>query len=165
MEKNKGKFGYINKKLVAGTISLTLLTISLTGCSNTGFTYVKNDQGQYELVDEVDYNDLKDCYFIVIENPDYEKTEFYICKRSVTLSSEYHYTDLFTDKRVFSRKSANMNSTNEESKRILLEEIKLEDYVYANREEKMKYSKEDLEEMFEQLKSIYGEKNKQLVKE
>ena len=167
MKFSKGKIGNVNKKLLVGSLVLTMLVTPLTGCSvgYTNFDYSVNEQGVYEVSGIIDYELLKDYYFLVIENSNYNATEFYICERVTYYRNNrpvgYNYKDVFNNKSVF----ANENKDVEHVREIVFSDS-VENYLYATKNIKANYTKEDVEKILEGMKESYlNQNNKQLVKE
>lgn len=166
MEIKKGKVNNINKRILIGTITLALVNGSFVGCSSVqSFQYSTNEQGEIVTEGTTDYNYLKECYFIVVENPDYEMTEFYIASKvqryysHLPVSDTYYYSVL-NGKEVYS------TVDNAESNRTLKFETKLDDYLFSMNEIKSTYTKEDVEIILDQMEKNYIKENdKELVKE
>ena len=165
---------YINKKYAAISIALSLLPSVLTGCTPYGFKYKENSNNEIVVEGTVSYEYLKNCYYVEIENPDYDKIEYYISEKNGIYKSEYYtsklfgytYKDLLTNKEVYRR---NLNDfeyysqTSNETNRNFVNEIKLEDYLYSSNFIKSNYTVEDVEKILDDMKKI--EENKKLVKE
>lgn len=166
MRFSKGNLNNVNKKLLAGSLVLIMLGSSFTGCSDkeiNTFEYTINEQGQYEATGIIDYSELVNYCFLVIENCDYNTLEYYISKETSHyaryVGSWHTYRNLFTDQEVF-------NDNETDSTRKILYCEKLENYLYATNNVKANYAKEEVEQIFEEMKEFYlKENNKQLVKE
>lgn len=169
IQKNKIKFGYINKKLIAGTLALTLLTTSLVGCSS--LEYETNEKEQQSLISDICYEDFKELYFVVIYNKDLEFTEFYITRKfksymtisTVPCFDGYKYCDILTNELVFSRKGDSMDNRIEESNKTMLDEFNLDGYLYANRKVESMYTVDDVRELLEYMKEDYQENYKEKI--
>ena len=167
MKFSKGVVKNINKKLLTGTLILTLVTTPLTGCSSSTmdcnrFEYSVNEQGEYDVSGTVDYEVLKEYYFLVVENSSYNTTEFYICYKDFhhrKYQQSYNtYYNIFNNQEIFDESL--------EDNRTILFSGKLEDYLFAYNKIKANYKKEDVEQILEEMKKNYlKENNKQLVKE
>lgn len=163
MNIKKGKIKNINKKLIAGALVFTLVTVPLTGCEGyEEFEYTTNEQGEYIASGRIGYRTLKDCCFLAIENSTYSIVEYYIAdeiKHNGRYSPTYStYEDIFSGQQIFSTKDSN-------NRKILICDV-LEDYLYASNNVKASYSIEEVEVMFEELKENYLKNNgKQKVKE
>lgn len=158
MKIGKGKISNINKKILASGLVLTFLTTPLVGCSNlnTTFEYSVNEQGQCEASGTISYNELKKCYFIGVKDHQEDDIEYHIAYDQTNRCSVFK--DIFTCAWVYG--SLNPND------RILLTHEKLEYYLLKIDNIKTSYTKEDVEEILEQVKKIYLEEdNKELVKE
>ena len=155
MNIKKGKIRNINKKLIAGALVFTLVAVPLTGCQeNEGFSYEINVQGEYIALGNVEYDFLKQCLFLVVENSKYDTIEYYIVKENTI----FYYVDIFNNKTV-------IDKNREENRKILVNE-KLSDYLYATNNIKASYTVEEVKLIFEQLKENYlKQNNKELVKE
>lgn len=167
MKFDKGTIKNINKKILAGALSLALVTSGLVGCSTTelnSFEYTTDEQGQYVVSGTIDYECLSSRYFLVIDNPDYNTVEYYIGSKGGIYSrwtgNSYYYNNILNNKRVFSEESLK-----QEKNRKLLVCEQLDDYLYATGNIKASYTVEDVEQILEELKTGYEKENsKQLVK-
>ncbi len=171
MKRNDGIINHVNYKLLAGALVLTVLTAPLVGCSdsNNDFEYNRNSQGQYEVIGTIDYGFLKECYFTVFKDNNFDTTEFYITNRisdkSHSIVYGYEYVDILSGKEVFSRNIDSDISNKEKNNINLVTEIKLEDYLYSLEKVKNTYTSDDVEEILLLIKTEYSKvNNKQLVK-
>lgn len=158
--------------LVSATVPI-ILAGSMVGYSIWTMNSAKmynietSDDSQISETKTINYNTLKDCYFIEILNPDFELREYYITYKNLhgTVDSNvltYSYVDVSSKMKVFSKYEVNgISKSCDGSNRILFKEIKLEDYLYSNL--KNEYTYEDIEN----IKSDFIEKhdNRSLVKE
>lgn len=155
------KLKNINKKILSGTLAMTLVMVPMSGCTDFNtFDYTVNEDGQYEVSGNIDYELLKDYEFVVIENKEYATTEYYLCKKFHTVGrgpySEW-YLNVFNDQQVFSTKA--------QEERNLVYSEDLENYLYATNNIKKNYTVEDVELIFEEMKENYiNSNNKKLVK-
>ena len=156
MKLKNGKIKNINKKLLTGALVFTLISTSFVACSAEGkFDYNVNEQGEYEVSGTLDYNNLKKCCFLVIKNNTYDTNEYYITYKTTNYYrgtiTNHEYYDVLNNQLVFDTKA---NS----SRNILLEE-NISDYLYATNNIKSTYTKEDVEEILDQLRQNYINKN------
>lgn len=148
----------INKRFIASGAFLTLLPSVLTGCSTSSnkqdITYSK-----VEDIDRSEYDFLKNCYYIEIENNNDEK-EYYIANRYKYYEggiNGYKYHDLLSDKDVYIRKQNSYDYfywTPNGSNRKFIKEIRLEDYLYSLNMVKFNYTDEDIKYLLEEMKNI-----------
>jgi len=168
MKLKNGKIKNINKKLLTGALVFTLISTSFVACSDESrFDYSVNKQGEYEVSGTLDYNIFENCYFIVIENIAYDTNEYYITYRSTNYYRatpiSHKYTNVLNNQLVI---NAEIDSPEIDGSRNILSEENISDYLYATNNIKGTYTKEDVEEILEQLRQNYINKNnKQKVKE
>lgn len=160
-------------RLFAGIITPVILAgsmVAYSACiksSSENLNIETNNDDQVLSVDTINYNVLKDCYFIEILNPDYDLREYYITYKDLhgTVDSNvriYSYVDVSSKMKVFAKYELDsIYGPCDESNRILFREIKLEDYLYSNL--KSEYTAEDIENIKSDLIEKYS--NKSLVKE
>lgn len=165
----------INKRFIVSSIALTLLPSILTGCSAYGFKYEEDDNGQVVLTGTISYEYLKECYYVEIENPDYDKIEYYIASKDNVLSIQYYgtkkvvgyrYYDLLTNREIYQRNKDDYNYNNESSNktnRKFIKEVKVEDYLLSENFIKNAYTADDVKQVFDAIKE--NEQSKKLVKE
>ena len=79
-----------DKKFIASSVALILLPSVLSGCTANTFRYNSGDNHEIVVEGTVSYNYLKECYYVEIENPDYNKTEYYIANKDGYYSSDTH---------------------------------------------------------------------------
>lgn len=153
MSNNKIIIKSMNKKIIAGTLTLTLLTFGLSGCTSIkDIEYRRNEQGYVDGIESnVSYKFLKKCSFCKIENKITEETYYTI----VYNASDYRWVegyDIFTGQNLF-----------EGSYKLeIIDSVK----KWLNNLNMIKdeYTEEELKELL----NIFiekQEKNKQLVKE
>lgn len=153
MNIKNGRINNINKKLIATALAFTLVAIPLTGCAESeNFEYSTNEQGQYVASGNVEYDFLKQCSFLVVENSKYNTIEYYIVKENTI----FYYSDIFNDKNV-------IRQNGEENRKILVCD-QLGDYLYATNNIKANYTKEEVELILSQLKEEYLKNEKIKVK-
>lgn len=170
MKINKGKIKNINKKVLAGLLTFSLVPMIFSGCEERDqFTYSINEQGEYVVEGNIEFDLLKNYYFIEIDNVQFQTKEFYIAERrkiagryGVVLG--YYYIDIFTQNEVF-RKTSNGDNFDSESSRVFINELELEDYLYGLNNVKGSYTKEDVETILNSIKEMNIKPNdKQLIK-
>ena len=166
----------INKRFIASSVALTLLPSVLSGCTANGFSYNEDKNGQVVASGTIDYDYLKNCYYVEIENPNYDKIEYYIAERKGIYESHiyssslsgYVYNDLITNKEVYRR---NLNDfeyysqTSNKTNRKFIKEVKVEDYLLSENFIKNAYTADDVKQVFEAIKENEIAKEKELVKE
>lgn len=161
---------YINKRYAVISVALSLFPSVLTGCTSYGFKYKENSNDEIVAEGTISYDYLKKCYYVEIEDQDYDKTEYYITRRSIPIVAcediKCIYEDIVTGKEIFWGKETDSNcyilidvSTN----RKIINEIKVEDYLYGSDFIKNSYTVEDVKTILDEMKKI--EENKKLVKE
>lgn len=102
MNIKSGRIKNINKKIIAGTLALTLLTFGLSGCASIkDIEYRKNEQGYVDGIENnVSYRLLEYCKFCKIENKITEETYYTI----VYNPNNYRWVegyDIFTGQNLF----------------------------------------------------------------
>ena len=150
----------INKKFIASSVALTLLPWVLTGCTVNTFKYNNGDNHEIAVSGVVSYDFIKECYYVEIENPDYDKIEYYIANKAGYYSSDntlvgYFYYDLLTNKEIYRRNKDDYNYFNESSNvtnRKFVKEIKVEDYLFSENLIKNAYDVNDVKQIFEAIK-------------
>lgn len=161
----------LNKRLIASGVALTLLPSILAGCT-AGFKYEEDNNHQIVVSGSIPYNYLKECYYVEIENPDYDKTEYYIAERKeyhpYFSPNRYEYIDILTGKKIFQRKMIDNSYYTEKSNdynsaRFIKKEIKVEDYLFSENFIKNAYDVNDVKQIFEAIKE--NEQSKKMVKE
>lgn len=164
----------INKKFIASSVALTLLPSVLTGCTVNTFKYNSRYNQEIEVEGYVSYDFLKECCYVEIENPDYDKIEYYIANKAGYYSSDTHtlvgyfYYDLLTNKEIYRRNKDDYNYFNESSNvtnRKFVKEIKVEDYLFSKNLIKNSYDVNDVKQIFDAIKENETKKEKELVKE
>ena len=161
----------INKKIVSSSIALTLLPSIIAGCT-AGFKYEEDNNHQIVVSGSIPYNYLKECYYVEIENPDYDKTEYYIAERKgyhpYISPNRYEYIDILPGKKIFQRKMIDNSYYTEKSNdynsaRFMKKEIKVEDYLLSENFIKNAYNSDEVNQILEDIKE--NEQGKKLVKE
>lgn len=160
----KGIIKNINKNLLSSMLVLTLITTPLVGCvqKEVGIKYSKANKYNGKTIDNIDYELLKECHFLVIKNEDNDNTEFYICDDVYHFPKNFPsyctYNDIFNKHELF-------NELNEEKEIIVFRE-KINNYLLDYSMVKDNYTEKEVEFLLEQLKKDYfKQNNKQLVKE
>ena len=153
MINNKITIKSMNKRIIAGTLALVLVTSGLSGCvSIKDIEYKKNEQGYVDgIKNNVSYQFLEYCRFCKIENKITNEVYYTIVLSPSNYRSVEGY-DIFTGKNL-SKGSYNLEIIS--SVRVWLNNL---DMI------KDEYSEEELKELL----NIFiekQEKNKQLVKE
>lgn len=162
MKLNNIKIKNINKKLLAGALSFTLLTTGLVGCSTdmSDFNYNVNEQGEYEISGTIDYNLLKNYYFIVIENTNYDTTEYYICKKISTGGVVGPSQAIFYN--IFSEYDDVYSDGTSATRKLLFEDM-VANYLYATNNIKANYTKEDVEQILQGMTENYLKENNKKI--
>lgn len=167
----------INKRFIASSVALTLLPSVLTGCTANTFRYNSGDNHEIVVEGTIPYDYLKECYYVEIENPDYNKMEYYIASKDNVLSIQYYgtnkvvgyrYYDLLTNREIYQRNKDDYNYNNESSNktnRKFIKEVKVEDYLLSENFIKNAYTADDVKQVFEAIKENEIAKEKELVKE
>lgn len=131
------KFGYLNRKLAAGSLALALSITSLTSCHS----YKENENGEVYLDGTISYEDLSD--FKLIEMKTLAGNRLYI----TNFSSEKYY-DVFTGLVIHDLKDKNTAN-------CLVHEYKLGDYLVALDELKTEYTSDDIKKVLEHIDQEY----------
>lgn len=145
---------YINKKYAAISVALSLLPSVLTGCTANGFEYKENSNNEIVAEGTISYDQLKNCYYVEIENNDYDKMEYYVTK--IYFGS---YIDLLTEKGIF---KTLLDYDIDINNRRLNKKIQVENYLLSENFIKENYTVEDVKKILDEMKKI--EENKKLVK-
>ena len=154
----------INKRFIASGVALTLLSSVFTGCTARVFKYTENSNNEIIAEGTVSYDYLKNCYYVEIENANYDKIEYYIAHLEVNYNfygpNVYKYVNLLNGVEVY-RKTTNyeFNDTN----RRLISEKKLDEYLYSSDFIKQTYTVDDVKKILNDIKE--NEQGKKLVKE
>ena len=154
----------INKRFIASGVALTLLSSAFTCCTARVFKYTENSNNEIIAEGTVSYDYLKNCYYLEIKNPDYDKIEYYIAYLEVNYNvygpNVYKYINLLNGVEVY-RKTTNdeFNGTN----RRIISEKKLDEYLYSSDFIKSTYTLDDVKKILEAIKE--NERGKKLVKE
>lgn len=135
---------------------------------NKYFKYSVNESGEYTADGTMNYEKLKECFFVEIENPSWKSTEFYICRKEKTYynnGSECKYINLLNDKQIFKSTFGGLESENENENngRKIVNEILLEDYLYAFDEVKAEYTPDDVRNMLEKMKEATLEEKESVL--
>ena len=174
----EGTVRNLNKKLVTGALITTLVMSSLTGCENTkDFEYERLDTAGRQVVEITGTmeseiaNDLK-----VIELKVFDEDYLFLARRydmGTNIQGKWAYTyeywDVFEDYKIISLTGlVGVNpvdiDTSKENFR-LVKETSLNEYLIYSGYKQKEYTAEDLEEIFNKIKSEYTfQEEKQLVK-
>lgn len=97
MKIKNGKIKNINKKLIAGLLTFTLITVPLTGClSIDDISYSRDESGYINGIDgTVSYDFLKHCRFCKVQNNITNESYYTIGFNITTYRYESGY-DIFT---------------------------------------------------------------------
>ena len=167
----KGKIRNINKKLIAGVLTISLITIPLLGCSE--LKVVNNSTIVQENSKNVaNFNKIKNSYFIVIKNSENDMLDYYIAERinyyegTSNKINGHIYVNLANGINVFARRVdayyGDAMSYSRSKDLVLIDEISLEDYLYNLDMIKDMYTEKDIDEILIYMKQEYlNEKNNQ----
>ncbi len=148
---SKGTLSNISKKLLVGTMALVLSTSTLTGCKAYGFSYENNNEGIRYATGTVDNKYIENCYYIEINDPNYENVEKYMTVKE-TAYGETKYYDVFTLETIYIE-------DNEQYENIDIEKIiSVDKYLEENDMKKTGYTVDDMEELLEQMGNESTEK-------
>ncbi len=128
------------------------------------FEYDTNKSGEYIAKGTINYEILKNCCFVEIENPSWKSTEFYICKKETTYysnnTSTSKYINLLNNKQIYKSESENES---ENDGRKIVNEISLEDYLYAFDELKEVYTPDDVRNILNKMKEATLEEKESVL--
>lgn len=159
----------------AGLAALMIASgMTLGGCASEGFQYTMKDS-KYVVADGSVIGNacIKECYVVEAYNSLTEEAEIFIARRSWNglyskqkdsesneIVSDYYYYDFMNhDNKLFYR----ANSRNNFIK--FVKETPLYDYMIALDLLQARYSYEDMQKIYEEIKSVYTfEEEKKLVK-
>lgn len=156
----KGTIGNVNKRLIVGALSLTLLTTTLSGC---GFkiddvNYIRNEQGYIDEIDgTISYEFLSNyCIFCKVQN-NLTGNEYYTIayrpSKVVPVWNSYTYFNIFNNQNL---KTSN-NTYNEIDN--------VENYLIELNMFKSEYTEEDLRQVLNMfIKMQENKQNKEYVK-
>ena len=154
---SKGTISNIGKKILIATITLVVSTNSLTGCRAYGFTYENNKEGIRYATGTVDNKYIENCYYIEINDPNYDNIEKYLTVKE-TAYGETKYFDVFTLETIYVE-------DNEVFSNLDIEKIvSVGEYLKSKDIKKTKYTVDDMEELLELMENESAKKNKQLIK-
>ena len=157
MKFSKGEIQNINKRLLSGVLSLTLMTVPLFGCNGTELKYEKNSQGEMVCVSNIKHSYIEK-YKVVVFGINNNQL-FYITKVVDGKNDHYYeeYYNIFGGELIY--------SSNKESSLKIIKEEELINYLVLYDKVQQEYSEEDLKEILEQIKVDYKkETDKRLVK-
>lgn len=165
MKINKGKILNINKRLISGGLSLTLVTLSLTGCGTNGrLEYEINEHGDNVCVSEASYDYLKECKVLVFE----KNSKIMVClAKEVNYDTYYNnytaYYNIFGEQEIY-RDGRDGNEKINSLK--LLSNEPFVNYLIEYDKIKDTYTEQELKEIVDMIRDDYQkENNKELVKE
>lgn len=159
----------------AGLAALMIASgMALSGCGSKGFQYTTKNS-KYVVVDgsTIGNDCIKDCYVVEAYNSLTEETEIFIARRSWNglyskqkdsesneIVSDYYYCDLMNhDNKLFWKNNSRNNFFE------FVKETPLYDYMIALDLLQANYSYEDMQKIYEEIKSVYTfEEEKKLVK-
>ena len=148
---SKGTVSNIGKKILAATITLSISATTLTGCSAYGFTYESNNEGVRYATGTVANKYIENCYYIEINDPNYENVEKYMTVKE-TAYGETKYYDVFTLETIYVEDDEAYSNID------IVRVVSVEDYLEEKNNKKTKYTVDDMEEIFEQMSSENSEK-------
>lgn len=153
MNIKNGRIKNINKKIIASTLALTLLTSGLSGCTSIkDIEYRRNEQGYIDGIENnVNYKLLEWCRFCKIENKITDEIYYTIVYRPSNYRRIEGY-DIFTSQNL-SEGSYNLE---------IIDSVKK--WLNNLNMIKEEYTEEELKELLNTFIEKQ-EKNKQLVKE
>lgn len=145
----------------AGLAALMIASgMTLSGCGSKGFQYTTKDS-KYVVVDgsTIGNDCIKDCYVVEAYNSLTEETEIFIARTSNFLDY-YYYCDLMNHNNKLFYKDNDRNNFIK-----FVKETPLYDYMIALDLLQANYSYEDMQRIYEEIKSVYTfEEEKKLVK-
>ena len=159
----------------AGLAALMIASgMTLSGCGSSGFEYTMEDS-KYVVVDgsTIGNDCIKDCYVVEAYNSLTEEAEIFIARRSWNglysrpkdnesneIVLDYYYCDFMNNNNKLFYKDNDHNNFLK-----FVKETPLYDYMVALDLLQAKYSYEDMQRIYEEIKSVYTfEEEKKLVK-
>lgn len=144
----------------AGLAALMIASgMTLSGCGSKGFQYTTKDS-KYVVVDgsTIGNDCIKDCYVVEAYNSLTEESEIFIARKRNFQG--YYYCDLMNNDNKLFRQDNSYNNFFE-----FVKETPLYDYMIALDLLQANYSYEDMQRIYEEIKSVYTfEEEKKLVK-
>lgn len=161
------------KRVLTGSVALTMLTSSLTACNNNYFTYEESSNGEIITSGTIGYDILKKCYYVEIYNSTCETIEYYIVSRydadiyqGIVIPLPLTYRNVINDKIVFEcTDEEEKNTEDDTNSRTIIKEECLKDYLSENNLIKEQYTLKDVEAILNGMKDKNTEHEKSLVKE
>ena len=161
------------KRVLTGSVALTMLTSSLTACNNNYFTYEESSNGEIITSGTIGYDILKKCYYIEVYNSVYDTTEYFITSRydadiyqGIVIPLPLTYRNVINDKIVFEcTDEEEKNTEDDTNSRTIIKEECLKDYLSENNLIKEQYTLEDVENILNGMKDKNAEYDKGLIKE
>ena len=165
MDIRQGKIRNINRKIIAGTLVFSLASSIVIG--NTVLNHIKLERQKYENFTGVaSFEKLKKCFFVEIYDELNETTEYFIAEKYEIFNEnveaiKYTYFNLL-DGKIFFVDGINYNlDYSQTGSKTILNEVKLEKYLYNFGMIESMYSDKDVGNLLEQMKKIdFEEKNK-----
>lgn len=157
MKIKNGRIGNINTKLTAGILAFALVSSTIVGV--TTYNNIKLEQKKYEsFTGVVSFERLKKCYFIGVKNTE-GNINYYIAEKNVLSNpNSYFYLDIISGKNIFVTKD--LTHFTVDINQELVDEVKIEEYLYDfNMVERM-YSEENINTILEQIKQTKNNKSK-----
>lgn len=151
------------KKLLTYALATGIGITTLSGCKNKP-EYTINQNGSIKLEENIDYDFLKDCEFMILNFQD-KKQAIYIINRAYYLD-EQQVTNLLTGQKLFSI----LNSKKDLSKLGITsyEMYSVNKYLLENHQQKRFYTREDLTSYLNDFTNKYNQNSqnnsKKLVK-
>ena len=160
MNKNSIIINAINKRIVAGLLSVSLMT-GLTGCSEVSYGIPMETTDKDKIVyTSVGYDEIRNWRIVVFEFN--EKKSVYLIEKIIIsgrAGSTIRYYNVFGGQLLYA-------SNNKSAELKIIEEMYLGDYLIINNKIQSTYTEQELKDILEEIKTEYEpEKDKQLVKE
>ena len=156
------------KKLLTYALATGIGITTLSGCENKP-EYTINQNGSIELEENIDYDFLKDCEFMIL-NFQGKKQAIYITYRDY-YSDYQQVTDLLTVQKLFSIFYSKKNAKKELSKLGITsyERCSVNKYLLENHQQKSFYTGEELTNYLNDFTNKYNQNSqnnsKKLIKE
>lgn len=174
MKLKKGKVNNINKKLLTGVLTFTLLTTALTGCTKD-FNYTKQVQNGDYVVEVTGTMESKIAEELKVLELDIagETTLFLARRYDKEINSKdnkeyiYEYWDVFDDFKIIDLSSEKQTNpinidTGYENVKIVKEES-LKKYLQYYEYDKKEYTSEELKDIFNKIQENYKFENQKVL--